>query len=111
VSLSDYCTETVDVERKQTAAASPANLGGHVVTYTLAYEDLKVSRPQQPSGATRAEAMRRQLEVSHTFYTATPVTVLTGDRVVYGTDEYLVQWSEDEGGQGRAYSFHTLKIG
>ena len=110
MSLSSLCNESADVERKATAAASPTNLGGHANTFSVVYDGLKVSAPQQPSGGTRLEAMRRQVEVSHTFYTPSAVTILTGDRVVFNGGYYHVQWAADEGGKGRVFSIHCLKL-
>lgn len=111
MSLSSLCNETCDIERKTTAAASASNKGGHVVTYAVQYNDLAVSRPQQPSGGTRLEAMKRQLEVSDVFYTPTTVVAATGDRLVWSGSNYLVQWVSDEGGKNRVYGIHCLKIG
>jgi hypothetical protein len=111
MSLRSLCTETADIKSKATAAASATNKGGHVVTYTTVYDDHPVSRPQQPSGGIRLEAMKRSLEVSDTFYTPDPVTVLSGYLLVWNSGNYLVQWAEDMGGQNRGYAIHTLKIG
>jgi hypothetical protein len=109
VSLASLCDETCDIKSKTTTASSK---GGHVVTYpTTVYDDLACSRPQHPSGATVLEAARRQLEVNATFYTPTPVTVASGYLLVWNGGNYLVQWAEDMGGQGRAYAIHTKKIG
>src|SRR4051812_18336676 len=110
VSLASLCPFTADVQRKSTAAASATNLGGQVLTWTTVYDDLSVSGPQQPSGSTRLEAMRRNMEVSHTFYTPTVVALQTGDRLSYGGAYYHVQWFADMGGQGRAYAIHTIKV-
>lgn len=108
MSLASLLTETIDIERATTAAASPSNLGGHVKTWATAYDDLPSSRPQHPSGRTQTEMMRRNLMVNATFYTSTPVTVQTGDRVAWNGLKYLVQWAEDCGGQNRVYAIHTL---
>ena len=77
--------------------------------WATAYDDIPSSRPQQPRGGRIAtEAMRRDMQVSHVFYTSTPVTLQTGDRLSYGGLKYLVQFAVDEGGQGRVYSIATL---
>lgn len=107
MSLASLLTETIDIERGTTAAASSTNLGGHAVTWATAYDDIPSSRPQQPSGRTVTEAMRRNLTVNATFYTSTPVTAQTGDRVAWNSLKYLVQWVEDCGGQNRVYAIHT----
>ncbi len=108
MSLASLLTETIDIERGTTAAASNTNLGGHVVTWATTYDDIPASRPQHPSGRTQVEALRRNLMVSATFYTSTPVTVQTGDRVAWNSLKYLVQWAEDMGGQNRVYAIHTV---
>jgi hypothetical protein len=107
MSLASLLTETIDIERGSTAAASSGNLGGHVVTWATTYDDLPSSRPQHPSGRTIIDAQRRNLMVNATFYTSTPVTVATGDRVAWNGLKYLVQWAEDMGGQNRVYAIHT----
>ncbi len=111
MSLRSLCSEVCDIRSKTTAAASASNKGGHSISYTTVYDDHPVSRPQQPSGSTRLEAMKRQLEVTHTFYSPDAVTVASGYLLVWSGGNYLVQWAEDMGGQARAYAIHTLKIG
>lgn len=108
MSLASLLTETADIERATYAAASSSNLGGHEPTWSEAYSDLPVSRPQTPSGRTVTEAMRRNLQVTSVFYTSTPVTVRTGDRLAWNGLKYLVQFATDEGGQGRVYSINCL---
>ncbi len=107
MSLGSLCTESVTIERRSTAAASSTNAGRQVDTYTPDASALAMSRPQQPSGGTITEAMRRNMVVSDTFYLTSDPAVLTGDRLAYGGLKYLVQWQADMGGQGRAYAIHT----
>lgn len=107
MSLASLLTETIDIERGTTAAASNTNLGGQVVTWANAYAAIPSSRPQQPGGRTAAEAMRRNLMVNATFYTSTPIVLATGDRVAWNGLKYLVQWGEDMGGQNRVFAIHT----
>lgn len=108
MSLASLCTETIDIERKSTAAASNTNLGGHVETWSVQYDDIASSRPQQPSGRTVQEAMRRNMQVNNTFFTPASLSVQTGDRVVWNGLKYLVAWASDEGGQDRVYAIHTI---
>jgi hypothetical protein len=100
-------TETADIERGTSAAPSSSNLGGDVKTWAVVYDDIPVSRPQQPSGRTITEAMRRNLTVTDVFYTSTPITAATGDRLVWNSLKHLIQWVSDEGGQNRVYAIHT----
>ncbi len=108
MSLASLLIETIDIERATTAAASSSNLGGQVKTWATTYTALPSSRPQHPSGRTQTEMVRRNLMVNATFYTSTPVTVATGDRVAWSGLKYLVQWAEDMGGQNRVFALHTL---
>lgn len=108
MSLASLLTETIDIERGETAAASATNLGGHAVSWTVQYNDIPSSRPQQPGGRIPILAMQRKMEVDNVFYLSTPVTVRTGDRISYGGLYYTVQFAVDEGGQGRVYSIATL---
>jgi hypothetical protein len=109
VSLSSLCTESVTIERQSIAAASTTNAGMHSSTFTADASAVLMSRPQQPSGGTPMEAMRRNLVVTHTFYTTTNPALATGDRLSYGGLKYLVQWTSDEGGRGRVYAIHTIQ--
>ena len=108
MSLASLLTETADIERQTTAAASSSNLGGNVPTFAVAYDDIPVSRPQQPTGKTLIEANRRNLQVTEVFYTSTPITAQTGDRLVWNSLKHLIQWVSDEGGQGRVYAINCL---
>lgn len=110
MSLKSLCNQSCDIRRKTTAAASPTNLGGHVLTWDIAYTSLPVSGPQQPTGGTRMEAMKRQMEVTHTFYTYHRIELVTGDRILFNGAYYHCQWFEDMGGKGRAYAIHCLKV-
>ncbi len=117
MSLLSLCNLRVTIQHKATTSGA---YGDQVDTWGViidasgnAYINLPATI-QAASGKTIIEMQRRSLQVSHTIYiaptAAAPTIVLsTGDRVVYGSDYYLVQWFEDQAGKGRVYAIHALK--
>lgn len=82
--------------------------GGQTNTFAALYTDVAGSL-QPVRGNTIVEFAKRNMQVSHVFYTQTTLALQTGDRANDGTSYYLVQWFGDEAGQGRVFSAYLLR--
>jgi hypothetical protein len=108
VSLINLCTKSATIERRTSAQATANNLGGDVPTWATVYADLPVSI-QPAMGRTVREFARMSMQISHTAYTPTPVSLQTGDRLTCDGITYTVQSFRDMAGRGSAFAIHLLR--
>jgi hypothetical protein len=93
----------------QRATTTPTSLGGHSASYAAVYTDIPGTL--QPLRGARVEHFARMgVEVDHVFYTPTPVTTQSGDRLLIGSTYYHVDHSEDMGGRARAYAIYVKQL-
>ena len=64
---------------------------------------------QPAKGRTIEEFARRSLQISHTYFTTTAVTLLAGDRLVCNSVNYLVVAFADMAGRGSHHAIHLLR--
>ncbi|TXH56135.1 MAG: hypothetical protein E6Q97_07125 [Desulfurellales bacterium] len=105
MSLLSLSTVTADIERKTTAAVSG---GGVSETFAVQYDDVRGTL-QPASGDTQRRFDRMSMNITHTFYTDTPIELLAGDRLVIGSTKYVVEWFEDQAGRGRVFAAHVRR--
>jgi hypothetical protein len=106
MSIASLCnTHTVDIERKTTSIVSG---GGQSDVFAAAYEDV-VCTIQPVSGGTLRRFDRMSMNISHTLYTPTAITLVAGDRVNDGGTYYIVQWFENQAAKSKVYAAHLLR--
>lgn len=105
MSLAGLCNATMTVQRPTYTADS---YGGHTASFAAVYTDIRCSF-QPASGRVIERFAKRGIDVSHTAYTPTAVTILAGDRVVFNSENYVAQWGEDQAGRNRVYAVHVKK--
>lgn len=98
-------THSATIERPTYTADA---YGGHVATFATVYSGVPGSL-QPAKGRTIDEFARRSEQVSHTFYTDTPVATLAGDRLVVSSVNYLILADADMAGRGSHFAIHCLK--
>jgi hypothetical protein len=105
MSIASLCNKLATFERKTVASDQ---WGGHAETFAAVYSGVSVSL-QPADGKTRDTFLREGFTVSHMIYTATPLTLLAGDRAVVDSVYYIVQGPQrDMAGRGKAYSVPLL---
>src|SRR5258708_157628 len=91
MALENLMTHTVDIKRPTPVKG---NSGGQTKTYTTVYTDQPVSiQPINTSWLVRYA--QKHIDVTHSLYFNTALTVRAGDQIVYGTRTFLVEGKRD----------------
>lgn len=106
MSLATLCNLTADIERPTYTADA---VGGQTATFAVQYDDVP-GRLHPISGRMLEYFAKRSMHVTHVFYTPVEVTVLAGDRLVIGSSYYVVQYGEDQAGQGDVFAVYVKKL-
>lgn len=106
MSIRSLCNKLATFERKSVTKDS---LGlGRNESFATAYADVPISL-QPADGRTVEEFARAGFRVSHIAYTATEMTLLSGDRMDLGGVYYIVMGPQrDMAGRGKAFSVPLL---
>lgn len=105
MSLHALCNTTADIQRKTVSRSARAML---TETWATVYDDIRVS-VQPARGSVRNEFAAEGLAITHSIYTDTSLSLQGGDKVIVGSDTYIVQAWGDMAGRSRGWIIHALK--